>query len=134
MNEIQVKSGIVVKVNENGDTIKVNVEDQLFISRFLNMTEKINQTKSYMETEEVRSQDEQGQINALIEKTKEIMVEIDSLFGENACKKVFGDIIPNPYLLADFFEQLTPIVEQYMDERQKKISEKYNNRRKGANH
>ena len=60
------------------------------------------------------------------------MSDIDNMFGENACKKVFGDIIPNPYLIADFLDQLTPIAEQYMDARQKKISERYSRNRKGG--
>ena len=76
---------------------------------------------------------ERGQLKYTIDKTKEIMIGIDNLFGRDACKKVFGDIIPSAYLIADFFEQLTPIAKKYKDARQKQIAEKYSNHRKGSN-
>ena len=59
------------------------------------------------------------------------MSEIDKLFGVDACKKVFCGAIPSAYAIADFFEQLIPIFDEYADIRQKKISEKYNRNRKG---
>ena len=131
MNKIRVNSGIVVEVNDNGDTITVNAEDQYFIEKFLGLNEKLDGIAK-MDTKELEKKSEREQIGVMIETTKEIMAEIDGLFGENACKKVFGDIVPSPYLIADFFEQLTPIAEQYMDERQKKIASKYNRNRKGG--
>lgn len=131
MNKIRVNSGIVVEVNDNGDTITVNAEDQYFIEKFLGLHEKLHNIAK-MDTKELEEKNEHEQIGIMIETTKEIMAGIDGLFGENACKKVFGDIVPSPYLIADFFEQLTPIAEQYMDERQKKIASKYNRNRKGG--
>lgn len=132
MNEIKIQSGIVIKVNNNNETITVNVEDQLFVEKFFGMIEKVEQVKNYMNTDEVKSLDEREQLQSMIGKTREIMAEIDSIFGDGACRKVFGNIVPNPYLFADFFEQLTPIVKQYLDVRQKKIAEKYSRGRKGA--
>lgn len=131
-NKIRVNSGIVVEVNDNGDTITVNAEDQEFIDKFFALNENLERITKEMEAPELKEKSEREQLHCLMDKTKDIMEDIDSLFGENACKKVFGDIIPNPYLIADFFEQLTPIAEQYMDARQKKIAEKYSNKRKGA--
>ena len=132
MNEIRVNSGIVINVNDNGDTITVNAEDQNFIDRFMELNDKLDAVSKEMNRPELKEKSEREQLHILMDKTKEIMAGIDELFGGDACKKVFGDIIPNPYLIADFFEQLMPIVKQYMNERQKKIAEKYSNNRKGA--
>lgn len=131
-NKIRVNSGIVVEVNDNGDTITVNAEDYGFIDKFFSLNENLEKITKEMNALEVKEKGEREQLHCLMDKTKEIMADIDALFGENTCKKVFGDIIPNPYLIADFFEQLTPIAKQYMDVRQKKIAEKYSNNRKGA--
>lgn len=131
MNRIRVNSGIVVEVNDNGDTITVNAEDQYFIEKFLGLNEKLDSIAK-TDTKELEEKSEREQIGFMIETTKEIMTEIDGLFGENACKKVFGDIVPSPYLIADFFEQLAPIATQYMDERQKIIAQKYSRSRKGG--
>ena len=132
MNQIRVNSGITVEVNDNGDTILVNAEDQYFIEKFLGLNEKLENIAN-TDAKELENKSEREQLEFVILKTKEIMAEIDGLFGEDACRKVFGNIIPSPYLIADFFDQLTPIAEQYMDERQKKISKKYNRNRKGSN-
>lgn len=131
-NKIRVNSGIVVEVNDNGDTITVNAEDQGFIDKFFGLNENLEKITAEIQTEELKKKSEREQLHYMIDKTKEIMEGIDQLFGEDACRKVFGEIIPNPYLIADFFEQLTPIAEQYMNERQKIISAKYSNKRKGS--
>lgn len=131
-NKIRVNSGIVVEVNDNGDTITVNAEDQGFIDKFFGLIDKLETLQKKAKVPELKEKSEREQLHFSMDNTKEIMAEIDGLFGEDACKKVFGDIIPNPYLIADFFDQLTPIAKQYMDARQKKIAEKYSRRRKGS--
>lgn len=132
MNQIRVTSGIVIEVNDNGETITVNAEDQGFIDKFFGLRERLDELAKKMSSTDVKELGEREQLRTLIDGTKEIMTDIDALFGENACRKVFGDIIPNPYLIAEFFDQLTPIARQYMDERQKKIDAKYNRNRKGG--
>ena len=84
-----------------------------------------------MNSEKMKEKDAREQLEVINEKTKEIMAEIDGLFGPYSCKKVFGDIIPSGYALADFFDQLIPIFEDFADERQKSIAAKYNRSRKG---
>ena len=132
MNQIRITSGIVIEVNDNGETITVNVEDQGFIDKFFDLRERLDELAKKMSSTDVKELGEREQLRTLIDGTKEIMTDIDALFGENACKKVFGNIIPNPYLIAEFFDQLTPFARQYMDERQKKIDAKYNRNRKGS--
>lgn len=132
MENIRVNRGIVVNVNDAGDTITVNVEDQMFIDRFFGLINRLDEMSKDMDSDAVKALEKREQVRKLIEKTKELMEDIDGLFGEGCCRKVFGDIVPSPYLIADFFDQLTPIAEAYMNERQKDIAKKYNNARKGA--
>lgn len=132
MNEIKLNSGIVVKVNDNGDTIVINVDDTAFVDKFLAVYEKIGTIADDLIKIDTEGKTGREQLAIVIEKTKIIMADIDDLFGKDACLKVFGDIVPMPYLLAEFFEQLTPILDEYMDARQKKIASKYSGKRKGS--
>lgn len=132
MNEIKVVSSVVVKVNEEGDTIVIHVEDAMFTDKFYSMIDTFDRVAKEINTEDVKKLSNREQLRFSIEKIKEIMINIDELFGEGCSRKVFGEIVPSPYIITDFFEQLIPIFEEYADERQKKIADKYNKGRKGA--
>lgn len=125
MNIIRVSSGIEIEVNDVGETIVIPVEDMNFIDKYNRLIETFERISTEI-------QEKEGTLTAgeelklIISKIKEIMDEINALFmDEQCCKKVFGDIIPSPYVVADFFEQLYPYVEKYTDERHKKIMAKY---------
>lgn len=130
MDKIRVNRGIVVEVNDEGETIRINAEDQMFVNRFYDLIERLEKTQKDME--EHKDKEEREQLSIMIEKTRDIMDEIDGMFGAGACAKVFGDIVPSVYLIADFFDQLIPIVTAYADDRQKQIESKYNRYRKGS--
>jgi len=132
MGKIRVNSGIAIEVNDAGDTITINAEDQSFIDRFYGMIEKLQEMTKEMEASEMEKKGERDSLKIMIERTREIMKDIDDLFGADSCKKVFGDIVPSAYLIADFFDQLTPIAEKYIGERRKIIENRYSRRRKGA--
>lgn len=129
-NKISVKSGIIVEVNDNGDTITVNVDDQLFIERFRQLTVRLDEIKQDVQGATVKGEKERLQF--YIEKIREIMAEMDALFGEGCCRKVFGDIVPSPFLIADFFEQMIPVIEEYTKVRKADIAKKYSRQRKGG--
>lgn len=131
MESIRVNRGIVINVNDEGGTITVNVEDQQFLDKFYNYIQSLEDISKFMSSKEIKVKPEQEKVQIGIVKTKELMIKLDELFGENCCKKVFGDMIPNFYLIADLFDQLTPIVEKYMTERKKYISSKYSRSRTG---
>ena len=114
-NIIRISRGIEINVNEAGDTICIPVDDMNFID---NYNKEIKEKEGTLAPKE--------ELRFIIEKTREVMDGINNLFmDEQCCKKVFGNIVPSPYLLADFFEQLCPYIEKYADERQKKIMDKY---------
>lgn len=132
MEEIKLCSGIQVKVNDEGETITLNVEDQQFTESFYQLIEMMEQTESHMNSEAVKAMSEHEQLKEMIRETRKIMAEIDRIFGENACRKVFGDIVPNMYLIADFFHKIEPIAKKYMSKRQEEIHSRYNRDRKGG--
>lgn len=131
-NRIRVNSGIVVEVNDNGETIIINAEDKTFIERLFGLMDRFDAFADKMSGEEVKKLNDRERLKVDIAETKEIMAEIDAIFGEETCRKVFGNIVPNQYLIADFFDQMVPIAEQYMDVRQKEIAKKYSSKRKGS--
>jgi len=132
MENIRVRKGIPIEVNDDGETIVMNAESQGFIEKFYGLIEKIDNVSKDMQSEEVQQLGEREQIQKMIAKTKTLMQEIDDMFGPESCRKIFGNIVPSPYLIAEFFEQLEPIAQRYVDERQKEIAKKYSSKRKGA--
>lgn len=128
--KIRVNTGITIEVNDNGDTIVVRVDDSNFVDAFYDLLEMMEQKEK--EIAASKYENDREKLSFVKEKMKEIVRQIDQLFGQDTCKKVFGDIIPSGYAVADFFEQLVPIISEYSDARQKKIAEKYNRSRKGS--
>lgn len=130
--EIRLNRGVPIVVNDEGETIIMNPENQNFIEKFYGLVDKLDDLSAEMQSETVKQMDEHESLLLLIERTKSIMTEIDIMFGPESCRKIFGNIVPGPYLIADFFDQLKPIAERYANGRQKEISKKYNGNRKGA--
>lgn len=128
--KLRVKTGLVIEVNDNGDTITIHVEDSRFIENFYVLLDKFTEVSKKIESSEEK--DEREQVQMVIQETQDIMKEIDGLFGEECCRKVFGNIVPSPFVMMDFFDQLIPIFSKYSDDRQKQIASKYNKGRKGA--
>lgn len=127
---IHIKSCLRVCVNDAGDVILIPIEDTQFIEDFSNMLEEFSEAN-----EKIRSKASNlegvEQVKPIKEEIKGMMAELDRIFGEGSCKKVFGDIIPTPYAMAEFFDQMVPILEKYTNERQSKIAEKYSKNRRG---
>ena len=129
--KLRVNTGVKIEVNDEGDVIVARLNDNQFIEKFYDIVETMEKVSEYMESEEMKNKDGRAQLDVVNEKTRDIMSDIDGLFGADSCKKVFGDIIPSAYALADFFDQLIPIFEEYSNEKQKSIAAKYNRTRKG---
>lgn len=129
-NKISINTGVTIEVNDNGDTIVARIDDALFIDQFHVFLEKVEAVSR--EIEMLNTENDREALRIITEKTKILMGEIDNLFGKDACKKIFGDIIPSGFAIAEFVEQLIPIFNNYTNARQKKISDKYSNNRKGG--
>jgi hypothetical protein len=87
---------------------------------------------SYVLARSKNTENDREALKIITEKTKILMSVIDDMFGEDACKKIFGNIVPSGFAIAEFVEQLVPIFDNYTNTRQKKISGKYSRNRKGG--
>lgn len=130
IEKIRVNSGIPVEVNDNGDTITIPVDDMQFMDRYYGMIDEFEDIGSRLSA--VKTDDTKEQLSAIIEECKRMTEEIDNVFGAGCSKKVFGDVVPNPYMVIDFFKQLQPIIGRYAAERQSRIGQKYNSKRQGT--
>lgn len=140
MDRIRVNTGEKkIEVNDNGDFITINFSDHDFPSRFFAMLDHVELLAKEAEPKEKEiranfADDNNGLIRALSDLDKDIhrsiMAEVDSLFGDGTCQKVFGDIIPGIELYGDFFNQLLPYIQQFGEERAKRMS-KYRASRTG---
>lgn len=140
MAGIRVNASIrKIEVNDNGDYITLNFSDQSFPQRFFAMTDllqaKADEAKK--RAEEIESSyppDSLDRVRAGLALEKEVydvmVEEIDSLFGPDTCRKVFGDIVPGIELFEDFFNQLIPYFQEYSQERAAKLG-KYSPARTG---
>ena len=140
MDRIRVNTGEKkIEVNDNGDFITINFSDHDFPARFFSMLDRVEALAKDAEPKEAEIRanlldDNTSLIRALSALDNEIhraiMAEVDGLFGPDTCKKVFGDIVPGIELYDDFFNQLQPYIQQFGEERAKRMS-KYSASRTG---
>ena len=133
--KIRVQRGIEINVNDNGDTIVADVNDNIFTEKFYKLVETVERLSKEIngvDFDEDDMESAKNYVDLVKDKTVQVMNEIDNLFGENACNKIFGyGTSPSGYAIADFFDQLLPIFEAHANERQQKIANRYTRRRKG---
>ncbi len=142
MAGIRVNTGIKrIEVNDDGDYITISLNDNDFLDRFFalyeniqRMAEESNQ-KGMAIQEKYKADDDKGgflkeTFSLYKECGKDMMSEVDKLFGGGTCKKVFGDITPTFDLYLDFFEQLTPFLHEFAAEKTRRMS-KYSADRMG---
>ena len=138
MNNIRIKNNIKkIEVNDDGDYITINFNDRSIPSKFYSLTEKFEEKRTEAEkklADIIKIENENQKARALFDLDLEIhnwlSKEVDNIFGEDTCKKVFGDIVPNIYLYIEFFEQITPYFADYVNF-QKELTTKYSPNRTG---
>lgn len=144
MDSLRIDSGIKnIEVNDNGDYISIPISDASFFERFGDMMKNFErkqaeieqQGKELSEKHKDKSDDDADMIVDTIELysklCKDVCIELDNLFGEGCCRKVFVGIeTPSVELIGDFFEQITPFLQKYAQERNQKINLMYNRNRK----
>ena len=132
MEQIRIKRGIEVGVNDNGDSILIDAENTLWIRGYKELIKTIQNIVDSINAIDESAMSEDEQLDVVIEHMRQIMDAIDKQFGADTCKKVFGDIVPMPLAVVEFFDAITPIVEKYTQERMDKINSKYSKNRKGS--
>lgn len=142
MAGIRVNTGVKrIEVNDNGDFITMSLNDNDFLSRFFSLYENVQKMaeESSAREREIQeqykgSEDKLGLAKASYDLYtqcgKDMMGEVDALFGDGTCNKVFGDITPTFDLYIEFFEQLTPYLQEFAREKIQRMS-KYSAARTG---
>lgn len=146
MDKLRVDSGIKkIEVNDNGDFIIIPVSDASFFERFGIVMKNFEQkeleynqkAKELFEKHKDKPDDDVDMIvdgiSLYSSLCKDTCEEIDKLFGDGCCKNVFVGIQnPSIELIGDFFEKITPLLNQYAKERNQRIDLIYSRNRKGA--
>ena len=101
-----------IPVNDNNDTIKINLNDQIFIKNFLDMA-KYGQ--------ENRPKSEESNVDKTFLYCKELSKRVNLTFGEGTVKKIFDTEEPTIDLFMDFILQLDPYIEQAIEIKNKSI-------------
>ena len=143
MAGIRVNTGVKrIEVNDDGDYITLSLSDNDFLNRFFALYENSQKMANEFSSSEAQIREKyQGDaetsaaclrevLSIYTEAGKNMMSEVDNLFGAGTCQKVFGDITPSFEHYYDFFEQLTPYLQEFAKEKTQRMS-KYSAARTG---
>ena len=133
-----------ILVNDEGEYIVLPVGNPEFIASLLalltDFDEKAAQQREQAQEISAMPEDTTAEtlkrLNAAaqlnLEISRDMAERVNSLFGADACRKIFATETPSLYAFADFFDQLTPYIKQLSEEeaaasqeRVRKYSEKY---------
>ena len=148
MDSLRIDNGLKkIDVNDAGEYIEFSIFDSSFFRAFFDLLRWFDEQEN---RKEIKEMDEQGDkvvsedgteinydaannvLDIRDKISKEACEKIDNIFGAEASRKIFGNIIPDMYMIADFFEKISPLIEKYRKERSQTINKKYSKSRKGA--
>lgn len=146
MDSLRVNNGIKnIEVNDNGDYISIPISDTAFYERFGTVMKNFEQKQAEIEQRASALSDKHkdkpdDDVDAIVDSIqlysdlcRYTCAELNKLFGDECCRKVFVGIEnPSIELIGDFFDQITPLLNQYAQERNQKINLMYSRNRKGA--
>lgn len=146
MDSLRVGNGIKnIEVNDHGEYISIPISDASFYERFAAVIgnfekkkEEISQkakelSEKHKGKEEYDAEMIMDGVHLYSDLCKYTCKELDNLFGDGCCRKVFTGVeIPGVELIGEFFDSISPIITQYAKERNQKICTMYNRNRKGA--
>lgn len=134
-DKISVNSGVkVIEVNDAGETISLPLGDQAFTNGLLELMQLFS-VKAGEVAQACKNIDIVADASAKAEQLStaaslnlkvctEMKERVDALFGDEVCRKVFGDIVPSMTAFSDFFDQLAPFIEEYGREREAKLRQR----------
>lgn len=138
---IRISGGIRrIEVNDDGEYIVLNGNSTTLIPGFGRLKKSLEQKAALFQekAEAIQSSGDLSEEDKLLkvldlnhEIHKDITKDVDALFGEETCRKVFGkDIIPDSASFAEFFEAITPFLQEIEQEKVNRMS-KYSPSRTG---
>lgn len=128
----------IIKVNEQGDTISLNIGDNSFNKNIVILLNDIQNISKELTEANEKFTDEQfvDKLDFINLKTMEISEKIDSFFGEDTCIKVFKTNTPYIDDVFDFIFQISELIEKFTGEKidnldniKKKFTDKQKNRK-----
>lgn len=130
--KIRVSSGVKkIEVNDAGEYITLPVSDDSFVVQFYKILDRIQTAAQSIPQEGPDIAGNMETVEKIVSLERELKEEVDRLFGEETCRKVFGDILPSVDLFVEFFGSLIPFIEAHRQDRMKKMS-KYDAGRTGS--
>lgn len=134
MDKIRIARNVRrIEVNDDGEYIELDFNDQSLPHRFLAVFNDIGAKKR--EFDKRIATDSDINLVSTVELEYEVNIyfksKIDELFGKDTCRKVYGDILPSIEMHIDFLSQLIPYFEEYAASRREKMN-KYNSGRGGS--
>ena len=125
--ELRVDNGLrKIGVNDKGDYLEISINDSSVFDRFADLM-------TWLQEKEKDLNQFQKDHAKRTETYQECCKRLDKVFGEGCCRKVFGEIVPDELLIMDFIEQIGDVLHALGQERNRRMAETYNRRRKGAN-
>lgn len=131
-DKISVNSGVkVIEVNDQGETISLPLGDPAFthglvelMQLFSDKAGEVAQACKNIDISAVAAEKAE-QLSVVASLNLKVCTEmkerVDALFGDDVCRKVFGNIVPGMAAFSDFFDQLASFIEEYGREREEKL-------------
>lgn len=152
MEEIKLSSGIkkIAIKDEDGDLITVITVDTAnadTAKKFAGVIDKLNSISENCEKEAAEwrknhkddinvddiNVDAALELNSIrVKYLKQITESINGLFGEDAMKQIYGDIVPDELAIVEFVEQVIPVMNKLFNKRFEQVQNRYNVKRRGA--
>lgn len=148
MDSLRIDNGLKkIEVNDAGECIEFSIVSNDFFRSFFDLLRWFDEQENRKDIKDMEEQKEKvvsedganinydaaNNVLDIREKiSNEACEKIDKIFGAEASRKIFGSVMPDMYMIADFFEKIDPLVEKYAKERSQTINKKYSKNRKGA--
>lgn len=148
MDSLRIDNGTKkIEVNDAGEYIEFSIVNNDFFRAFFDLLRWFDEQEGRKEIKDMEENagkvvsDDEKEINYdaansvldIRDKiSREACEKIDNIFGREASRKIFGSVAPDMYMIADFFEKISPLIEKYQKERSQTINKKYSKNRKGA--
>lgn len=122
-----------IEINDSGEYIVFDTRSPVFLLGFLELAGRFeSKSKDYEEGAKKVSAMPGNTTAELVEKAiaanelnkaicDDLAAQVNELFEDDVCKKLFGDASPNVFGFVEFFAQLVPIVNAAQKEQNERI-------------
>lgn len=144
MDSIRVKRReiIEIEVNDEHEAISIDPNDRRFVTGMTGFVKTLKDCMSELQEHAniLKLKAETDPDNAIIkaieyeaEISNKAAKELEGIFGEGTCDKVFGKgVAPSLDMINDFFTQIVPFIQKALDKRNRNIGSKYAPKRGGS--